>query len=378
MTRNQIAHRARSIQRLARQYLSTDEFKWRALVLTGRYTSHTAIVGVILLAVILAGTQLVRMQAPSTRPDARRPASAPGQTGNATATDESIALQSYGAVINQDVALISRKAVFDTARQTSERVAILTYTVQAGDTLEGIGARFNLQPTTLMWSNKEIEDSPDFLDIGQTLNIIPTNGIWYTVSANDTLDDIARRFKVKSEDIIGYELNNLQGKSNLLVGQKIIVPGGVKPLPVVAVAASSNSSGALRGGAFSGAAPRVAASGSFRWPTAGVLTQNYYYGHRGIDLGAGVGTPVMASDSGFISYAGWDNTGYGNLIKVNHGNGFETLYGHLSAFYVVPGQAVSRGQVIGAVGNTGRSTGPHLHFEVRQGGVQQNPFLYLP
>lgn len=178
MTRNQIAHRARSIQRLARQYLSTDEFKWRALVLTGRYTSHTAIVGVILLAVILAGTQLVRMQAPSTRPDARRPASAPGQTGNATATDESIALQSYGAVINQDVALISRKAVFDTARQTSERVAILTYTVQAGDTLEGIGARFNLQPTTLMWSNKEIEDSPDFLDIGQTLNIIPTNGIW--------------------------------------------------------------------------------------------------------------------------------------------------------------------------------------------------------
>lgn len=198
------------------------------------------------------------------------------------------------------------------------------------------------------------------------------------MSANDTLDDIARRFKVKSEDIIGYELNNLQGKSNLLVGQKIIVPGGVKPLPVVAVAASSSSSGALRGGAFSGAAPRVAASGSFRWPTAGVLTQNYYYGHRGIDLGAGVGTPVMASDSGFISYAGWDNTGYGNLIKVNHGNGFETLYGHLSAFYVVPGQAVSRGQVIGAVGNTGRSTGPHLHFEVRQGGVQQNPFFYLP
>lgn len=377
MTRNQVAHRARSLQRLARQYLSTDEFKWRALVTTGRYTSHIAIVGVMLLAVVLAGTQLVRMKAPaSQQPQGQRQTNPAGQALPANATDELIALQSYAAVVNQEVALISRKAVFDTAKPTSERVSILTYTVQAGDTLEGIGARFNLQPTTLMWSNKEIEDSPDFLDIGQVLNIIPTNGIWYTVSANDTLDDIARRFKVKPEDITKYELNNLQGKSNLLVGQKIIVPGGVKPLPVVAVAASN--SGALRGGAFSGPAPRVAASGNFRWPTAGVLTQSYYWGHRGIDLGAGVGTPVMASDGGFISYAGWDNTGYGNLIKVNHGNGFETLYGHLSAFYVVPGQAVSRGQVIGAVGNTGRSTGPHLHFEVRQGGIQQNPFFYLP
>lgn len=375
MTRNQLTHRARSIQRLARQYLSTDEFKWRALVLTGRYTSHTAIVGVILLAVFLAGTQLVRMQAPSTRPEAQRQNSAASQTG-AAATDESIALQSYGAVINQDVALISRKAVFDTAKLTGERVSILTYTVQAGDTLEGIGARFNLQPTTLMWSNKEIEDSPDFLDIGQVLNIIPTNGIWYTVSANDTLDDIARRFKVKPEDIIGYELNNLQGKSNLLVGQKIIVPGGVKPLPVVTVASSGSST--PRSGVFNGPAPRVSASGNFRWPTVGVITQSYYWGHRGIDIGLGTGTPIAAADSGFVSIAGWDVTGYGNMIKINHGNGFETLYGHLSAFYVVPGQAVARGQVIGASGNTGRSTGPHLHFEVRQGGIQVNPFFYLP
>jgi murein DD-endopeptidase MepM/ murein hydrolase activator NlpD len=86
----------------------------------------------------------------------------------------------------------------------------------------------------------------------------------------------------------------------------------------------------------------------------------------------------MAADGGFVSFAGWTDVGYGYLIVVDHGNGFATYYGHLSNIYVTEGQAAERGQVIGAAGNTGNSTGPHLHFEVRRYGAQQNPRAYLP
>jgi len=95
-------------------------------------------------------------------------------------------------------------------------------------------------------------------------------------------------------------------------------------------------------------------------------------------VGVPTGSAVMATDGGFISFAGWTDVGYGYLIVVDHGNGFATYYGHLSNIYVAEGQAVERGQVIGAAGNTGNSTGPHLHFEVRRYGAQQNPRAYLP
>jgi murein DD-endopeptidase MepM/ murein hydrolase activator NlpD len=110
----------------------------------------------------------------------------------------------------------------------------------------------------------------------------------------------------------------------------------------------------------------------------GTITQGYWYGHRAIDIGAPPGSAVLATDGGFISFAGWTDVGYGYLIVVDHANGFATYYAHLSNLYVMEGQAVDRGKVIGAVGNTGNSTGPHLHFEVRYEGTQQNPRAYLP
>jgi murein DD-endopeptidase MepM/ murein hydrolase activator NlpD len=109
-----------------------------------------------------------------------------------------------------------------------------------------------------------------------------------------------------------------------------------------------------------------------------MLTQGYYAYHRGLDIANAIGIPIAAADSGYVAYAGWDNTGYGYMLLINHGNGFQTLYAHLSQYYVDPGQAVARGQVIAAMGSTGNSTGPHLHFEIRYGGVQQNPLFYLP
>jgi len=119
-------------------------------------------------------------------------------------------------------------------------------------------------------------------------------------------------------------------------------------------------------------------TGRFQWPVLGSLTQEYWYGHRAIDVGAPTGSAVLAADGGFISFAGWTDVGYGYLIVIDHANGFATYYAHLSSIYVAEGQAVERGQVIGAVGSTGWSTGPHLHFEVRYYGAQQNPRAYLP
>jgi murein DD-endopeptidase MepM/ murein hydrolase activator NlpD len=110
----------------------------------------------------------------------------------------------------------------------------------------------------------------------------------------------------------------------------------------------------------------------------GRITQGYWYGHRAIDIGAPTGSALLAADGGFVSFAGWTDVGYGYLVVIDHTNGFATYYAHMSNIYVFEGQAIERGQVIGAVGSTGWSTGPHLHFEVRYYGVQQNPRAYLP
>ena len=148
---------------------------------------------------------------------------------------------------------------------------------------------------------------------------------------------------------------------------QLIVPGGEKPyVPRVVTS-------------YSGAIPTGArGTGLFQWPVLGYITQGYWYGHRAIDIAAPTGTAVQAADGGFVSFAGWTDIGYGYLIVIDHANGFASYYAHLSNFYVTAGQAVERGQVVGAVGNTGWSTGPHLHFEIRYEHVLQNPRAYLP
>jgi murein DD-endopeptidase MepM/ murein hydrolase activator NlpD len=114
------------------------------------------------------------------------------------------------------------------------------------------------------------------------------------------------------------------------------------------------------------------------WPLGGILTQGFWTGHRAIDIGVRLGSAVLASDSGFVVLVANDDYGYGKHVMVNHGNGFETLYAHLSTILVSPGQTISKGQAIGLSGSTGHSTGPHLHFEVRYYGQQLNPLNYLP
>ncbi|MDW8068217.1 MAG: M23 family metallopeptidase [Anaerolineae bacterium] len=248
------------------------------------------------------------------------------------------------------------------------RLGIVTYTVQLGDTVEAIAAQFDLQPTTIMWANPAVEDAPDLLRVGQELVILPVDGVYHTVKENETLESIAKKYKVEVEAILSCPYNSLQPPDFAIEpGMKLIVPGGEKPwVPKVVTS-------------YTGPIPEGArGTGLFQWPVLGYITQRYWYGHRAIDIGVPIGTAVHAADSGFVSFAGWTDIGYGYLVVIDHANGFATYYAHLSNFYVVAGQKVERGQVIGATGNTGWSTGPHLHFEIRYMGVPQNPRAYLP
>lgn len=244
---------------------------------------------------------------------------------------------------------------------------ISTYVVQPGDTISGIAAKFGLNPETLVWSNPALEKNPDFLSIGLELTVLPLNGIYHQVGSGDTLESIATTFKADVQAMIDLPLNNLDPENpSLKVGEWLVVPGGIKPFVPRTVTA------------FSGPAPIDASVGSglFDWPATGSVSQGYFNYHPAIDIAGWTGAPISAADAGYVIVAGWDNM-YGYHIVIDHGNGYQTMYAHLSAYYVDVGQNVFSGQQIGEMGSTGNSTGPHLHFEVRQGTVQRNPYSFL-
>jgi murein DD-endopeptidase MepM/ murein hydrolase activator NlpD len=219
-----------------------------------------------------------------------------------------------------------------------------------------------------LWANPAIEDAPDLLRIEQEVVILPIDGVYHKVVEADTLESIAEEYEVEPEAVAACQYNNLTAPGYTIEeGTWLIVPGGEKPyVPKVVTS-------------YTGSVPEGArGTGRFQWPVLGRITQGYWYGHRAIDIGAPTGSAIQAADGGFVSFAGWTDVGYGYLVVIDHANGFVTYYAHESKVYVFVGQAVERGQVIGAVGSTGWSTGPHLHFEVRYYGVQQNPRAYLP
>lgn len=272
--------------------------------------------------------------------------------------------------ILSSVQAVAAPAQANTTGLIPAREQIETYSVRSGDTVLGIAVQFNLQPETIQWANPALEANPDMLRIGDRLVILPVDGVLHVVQPGDTLSTIAAKYKVTTEAVIGFGLNQIADSSVVLpIGQQLVIPGGNKPYIAKQVIA------------FNGPVPEGATrgSGSFVWPTSGTITQKYWNGHRAIDVGAWAGTAVSASDGGYViaSSTGWNN-GYGNMVMVDHGGGYVTLYSHLNSIFVRQGESVAKGQQIGTVGNTGNSTGPHLHFEVRYQGVARNPFNFLP
>lgn len=240
------------------------------------------------------------------------------------------------------------------------RRQIITYTIQPGDTLWSIAKRFELDVDTLRWSNPEIERNPDRIRDGQQLIILPRRGAYYTVQPGDTLESIATMWGVAPVDITAEPLNGLTKPYQLTPGQKLFIPNGRRDLTRF-----------LR-------KPDPALGYDFAWPIVGTLTQGYGNSHQAIDIGSVYGAPVYAARAGVVVHAAWAKTGYGYTVVIDHGHGLTTLYSHLKGAWVHVGDRVQRGQRIGEVGSTGRSTGPHVHFEIRVNGARVNPLDYLP
>jgi murein DD-endopeptidase MepM/ murein hydrolase activator NlpD len=246
---------------------------------------------------------------------------------------------------------------------------VTTYVVQAGDDVASIAERLGLKRETLIWANKALEADPGTLYVGQELAILPVDGVYYTIQEGDTLPAVAERFGVSVEAIVDSEYNAraLPG-GQPETGRKLVIPGGVKPFAAQDVRLPPQPT----------VAAATQATGNWVWPSGGYISQGYWDLHRAIDIACRQGDVVVAADAGTVVYAEWGWAGYGNLVVIDHGNGFRSYYGHLYGFYVDVGDQVERGQPLGAIGNTGLSTGPHLHFEIREDGVLRNPIDYLP
>jgi murein DD-endopeptidase MepM/ murein hydrolase activator NlpD len=265
---------------------------------------------------------------------------------------------------------LSAAPVLHTSVSERDRVEVITYTVQPNDNIWAIAQGFGLKAETVLWANPKVEKSPDLLSVGQTLVIPPVDGIYYTVQQGDTVEKLAKTYQTSADKIIGFEFNELEEPYTLTAGQQIMLPDGRKKV------VPSNYYPMTRVGRAPAGAPT--GSGRFAWPTQGILTQRYWSGHLGIDVANRTGTPIRAADAGYVVMAGRDTWGYGNQVLIDHGNGYLTRYAHLNAIAVKAGQSVDKNQTIGTMGSTGRSTGPHLHFEIIYNQVRRNPLGFLP
>lgn len=244
------------------------------------------------------------------------------------------------------------------------RPKVLTYVVQPGDTMWDIAERFAIDEATILHLNPKIQ--PKSLRVGQEVKILTVKGALHVVGKGETLDSIARLYSVSEAAIM--EANGLTDAHRLYVNQELVIPGAKLRARTPGVSRSS-ASGSSR-----------AASG-WIWPLRSRVTSEFgmRWGrlHAGIDLAAAPGTPVQAAKSGRVILAGWEGA-YGLSVVIDHGDGSRSRYAHASAVLVQTGDWVNQGEPVIRVGSTGRTTGPHLHFEIIVGGQRQNPRNYLP
>ena len=292
-------------------------------------------------------------------------------TSDTTAPDPAVAA---AVPVLVDVAL-APAAIPNTFVGRQPQHELQVYRVERGDTPNGIADKFGIQATTLLGGNPQLSQESSLLQTGVDLLILPIDGVLHDVGPGDTLESIAAQYSIPVENIIAYAPNNLEFPFRLYPETQILVPGAVRDVFVWTPPSLESVRGSSSG---SGVAPLIVGTGTFIYPVGSRnFTQYFWYGHPGIDIALPEGTGVVASDTGTVTFAGWNIYGFGNLIVVNHGNGYETFYAHLNGINVVPGQVVYQGNVIGSTGNTGNSSGPHIHFEVRINGAQDNPCWYV-
>jgi murein DD-endopeptidase MepM/ murein hydrolase activator NlpD len=365
--------------------------EWRAVrPALMRYTAHLAILLLGAVALFVAGIKFPQAATLSESPPnlletdtSQMPSAHQARLSQATST-ASLAFNP------PDDGTITRLALPQTTIPDRPRSKVITYTVQAGDTVFGIAEKFRLTPYTIYWANTEtLEDNPHRLSVEMVLNILPVDGVYHTVSAGETLASLAEKYNVEPEALYN-EWNDLEKGQPLVAGMRLVIYGGERDfiawqLPKTIVSDGGSVINQGRPGMCVGSYGGLSGRGWFDWPTAGRRISGWYFrdprnpAHGGVDIGLSTGELVYAADSGVAVFAGWwGANGYGNLIVIDHLDGRQTWYGHLSQVNVICGQQVSAGEVIGLGGSTGRSSGPHLHFEIRVDGVPYDPLLYLP
>lgn len=314
--------------------------------------------------------------------------------GEAAKPDELVSILAPIALGDSDPALelgIPRYTLLHTTIPTRPRVDVITYTVQQGDTLFVIADNYGIKPETLLWGNFDVlEDNPHVLKPGQVLNILPVNGTYYQWSEGDDLTSVAEFFDADAEAILDYPGNRFDLASATLnnpglePGDWLIIPDGrreIKDWGPPAISRTNPAAARYYGPGFCGSIYEGAiGNGTFVWPTVARTISGYTYVpgvHPAIDIAGAEGNAIFATDGGVVVYSGWSNSGYGYLVVVDHGTGWQSAYAHMSAINVTCGQSVFQGSVIGAVGNTGNSYGSHLHFELVFNGAKLNPLDFL-
>ncbi|TFG47761.1 MAG: LysM peptidoglycan-binding domain-containing protein [Anaerolineales bacterium] len=287
---------------------------------------------------------------------------------------------------------IHRAAVIHTTIPTRSRVDVLTYIVEQGDSLFAIAETFGLKPETVLWGNFDtLADNPHTLQPGQELNILPVNGTYHEWRDGENLPKVASYYGVDPLEIIQYPGNKIDiydfdlDNPSFEIGQMLIIPGGERELVDYGPPAITRDNPAIAATYGPGHCGTIYTGnvgvGVFIWPTTERWVVGYDYNpganHPAIDIAGSIENPVWASDNGVVVYAGWSNYGYGNLIVVDHGTGWQTLYAHLNSTSVGCGQSVNQGQRIGGLGSTGNSSGAHLHFEMIYVGTKVNPWNFL-
>lgn len=297
---------------------------------------------------------------------------------------------SYGAYDNG----LARLARLHTDLPSRPRWEVTTYIVQTGDNIFDIAGKFNLNPSTVMWANYDtLADNPAALTPGQELFILPVDGTYYEWHAGDGLNTVAEFFKASPDDIVNWPGNNLSAETigdyanpNIEPGTWLVIPNGYRefiswsaPLITRETAAEASIFGP---GACGAIYDGPVGDGVMIWPTIERWLSGYDYSaetnHYGIDIAGDIGYAIWAVDDGVVVYSGWNNWGYGNVIVIDHGNGWQSLYAHLEYVNYGCGDYVYEGDIIGGMGSTGKSTGPHLHLELRSDLYgRPNPYLFL-
>lgn len=289
--------------------------------------------------------------------------------------------------LNSAVQSIWRHSTIHTTIPKRSSEDICTYTVDLGDSIFEIASNFKVKPETVLWANyKQLNDNPDMISKGMELQIPPVDGVYYQWQAGDTIESVAARFKAEPQDILNWSANNIDlTDPQVQPGTKIMIPGGSREfrqwvIPTIPRGAAGVMTSIYGSGGCSTSTEGAMGTGSFVWPgpNHSISGNDYWGGHLGIDVAGSEGTPAFAADSGVVVYAGWANGGYGYMVMIDHGNGYQTLYAHLSSVIAHCGGSVSKGSTIGLFGSTGNSTGAHLHFEVRYGGGFVSPWTVLP